>query len=195
MSSAALKRLSWEQYVEYERDAPEKSEFYDGELFAMAGGSANHCLVATNFTREAGNALKSRNCRVYGSDMRVLCPTGLGTYPDASIVCSEPHYRGDGQDTLVNPVVLVEVLSPTTEAYDRGKRFEHYQSLLSLQEYVLISQDHVRIEHFARQRASGQWLLMTFSDPDGQVELPVVGIALSVAEIYAKVAFAPPVPE
>lgn len=189
MSSAALKRLSWEEYVEHERHATEKSEFFDGELFAMAGGSANHSLVATNFTREAGNALKPRDCRVHGSDMRVLCPNGLGTYPDASIVCGEPQYEGDDEITLLNPLVIIEVLSPTTEAYDRGKKFEHYQTLPSLQEYVLISQDHVRIEHFARRSQFGQWLLTTFSDPDAALQLPAVGISLSIAEIYAKVTF------
>jgi Uma2 family endonuclease len=189
MSSAALQRLSWEEYVEHERHATQKSEFFDGELFAMAGGSANHSLVATNFTREAGNALKPRDCRVYGSDMRVLCPNGLGTYPDASIVCGEPQFQGDGQDTLLNPVVIAEVLSPTSEAYDRGKKFEHYRSLPSLQEYVLISQDHVRIDHFARQSRTGQWLLTTYDDSAGLLDLPGVDISLGIAEIYAKVTF------
>ena len=189
MSSAALKRLSWEEYVDHERHADQKSEFFDGELFAMAGGSSNHALVATNFTREAGNALKPRECRVFGSDLRVLCPNGLGTYPDASIVCGEPQYQGDRRETLLNPVVIVEVLSPTTEAYDRGKKFEQYQSLPSLREYVLISQDHVRIDHFARQPQTGQWLLTTYDDPDGTLELPAVDVSLSIAEIYAKVTF------
>lgn len=189
MSSAALKRMSWEEYVEHERHADQKSEFFDGELFAMAGGSANHALVATNFCGEARSELKPKDCRVYGSDMRVLCPNGLGTYPDASIVCGEPQFQGDGQDTLLNPIVIVEVLSPTSEAYDRGKKFEHYQSLPSLQEYVLISQDHVRIDHFARQPQTGQWLLTTYDDPTGLLDLPAVGISLSIAEIYAKVTF------
>jgi Uma2 family endonuclease len=189
MSSAALKRMSWEEYVEHERHADQKSEFFDGELFAMAGGSASHSLIATNFTREAGNALKPRDCRVHGSDMRVLCPNGLGTYPDASIVCGEPRFQDNRQDTLLNPIVIVEILSPTTEAYDRGKKFQHFQSLPSLQEYVLISQDHVRIDHFARQPRTGQWLLTTYDDQAGQLDLPAVEISLSIAEIYAKVTF------
>jgi Uma2 family endonuclease len=145
--------------------------------------------VATNFTREAGNALKPRDCLVHGSNMRVRCPNGLGTYPDASIVCGEPQYDGDDENTLLNPLVIVEVLSPTTEAYDRGKKFEHYQTLSSLREYVLISQDHVRIDHFARQSQFGQWLLTTYSDAGGTLELPAVGVSLSIAEIYAKVTF------
>jgi Uma2 family endonuclease len=155
----------------------------------MAVGSANHSLLGTNFRGEAGNALKPRDCRVHGSDLRVRCPNGLGTYPDASIVCGEPQYEGDDENTLLNPLVIVEVLSPTTEAYDRGKKFEHYQSLPSLREYVLISQDSVRIDHFARQSRFGQWLLTTYSDPDGPLELPAVGISLRIAEIYAKVTF------
>jgi Uma2 family endonuclease len=189
MSTAALKRLSWEEYVERERRAVEKSEFYDGELFPMAGGMANHSLVATNFRSEAGIALKSRNCRIYGSDMRVLCPTGLGAYPDASIVCGEPEFQGDKQETLLNPLAIVEVLSSTTERFDRGKKFEHYQSLRSLQEYVLISQDHVWIDHFARQSQTGKWLLTTYSDPESKLELPAVNISVSIAEVYAKVMF------
>jgi Uma2 family endonuclease len=189
MSSAALKRMSWEEYVEHERHAVEKSEFFDGEMFAMAGGSYNHSLVGTNFCGEARNALKGSGCRVHGSDMRVLCPTGLGTYPDASIVCGEPEFQGQKQETLLNPIVIVEVLSPTTEAYDRGRKFEHYQSIPSLKEYVIISQDHVRIEHFARRQATGQWLLTTMSDPAGSCELPTLGVALSIAEIYAGVTF------
>src|SRR5690606_18773767 len=171
---------------------PEKSEFFDGELFAMAGGSYNHSLVGANFIREAGNALKGSGCRVHGSDMRILCPTGLGTYPDASIVCGEPAFQVQQQEALLNPVVIVEVLSPTTEAYDRGKKFEHYQSIPSLKEYVIVSQDHVRVEHFARQQATGQWLLTTMSDPAGLFELPALGVSLSIAEIYAGVTFEPP---
>ncbi|MGE0374674.1 MAG: Uma2 family endonuclease [Planctomycetaceae bacterium] len=189
MSSAALKRISWEEYVELERRAIEKSQFFDGELFAMAGGTFNHSLVATNFTREAGNALKGSGCRVNSSDLRILCPSGLGTYPDASIVCGEPQFQGEKQETLLNPVAIVEVLSPTTEGFDRGKKFEHYQSLRSLQEYVLISQDHVWIDHFARQSQTRKWLLTTYSDLEGRLELPAVNISLSIAEIYAKVMF------
>ena len=121
--------------------------------------------------------------------MRILCSTGLGTYPDASIVCGEPEFQGQKQETLLNPVVIVEVLSPTTEACDRGRKFEHYQSIPSLKEYVIISQDHVRIEHFARQQATGQWLLTAMSDPAGSLELPALGASLSIAEIYAGVTF------
>jgi Uma2 family endonuclease len=189
MSSAALKRLSWEEYVEQERHAAEKSEFFDGEVFAMAGGSANHSLVTVNFCGEARSALKGSGCRVYGSDMRVLCPTGLGTYPDGSIVCGEPQFQGDRQETLLNPVVIAEVLSPTTEAYDRGRKFKHYQTLPSLKEYVLISQDQIGIDHFARQSQTGQWLLTTFNDRGGALVLPAVDISLSMAEIYAGVTF------
>jgi Uma2 family endonuclease len=191
MSSVSFKSLSWKEYVEHERHAAEKSEFFDGELFAMTGGSANHSLIATNFTAEVGNALRQRDCRVYSGGLRILCLTGLGTYPDASIVCGEPQYR-DEQQTLLNPVVIVEVLSSTTEAYDRGKKFAQYQALPSLQGYVLISQDHVRIDHFARQSRAGQWLLTTFSDPDGTLILPAIEISLSMAEIYAKVTFEEP---
>lgn len=136
MPIAALERPWWEEGVEHERHAAGKSQFFEGEHLGMAGGSANHRLVATNLCGEAGNALKSRNGRVYGSDTRVHCPYGLGTDPDASIVFGEPQFQGEGQETRLNPVVIVEVVPPGTEGDDRGKKFEHDQSLHSLQDYV-----------------------------------------------------------
>jgi Uma2 family endonuclease len=192
MSSAVLKRQSWDEYVQFERRADEKHEYFDGEVFAMAGGSANHSLVGGNVIRAAGNALASKDCQVFTSDMRVLCPSGLGTYPDCSIVCGPPKYLDQTKkDTLLNPIVIFEVLSPTTEAYDRGKKFAHYETLSSLKEYVLLSQDQVRIEHFARQPQAGQWLRTVVNDAAGMLELPVLGIALSVAQLFAKVTFEP----
>jgi Uma2 family endonuclease len=193
MSSAALKRLSWDEYVQFERHADEKHEYYDGEVFAMVGGSAWHSLIGGNVIRVVGNALEPKDCQVYTSDMRVLCPSGLGTYPDCSIVCGPPEYLDDAkQDTLLNPIVIFEVLSPTTEAYDRGKKFAHYETLSSLKEYVLLSQDQVRIEHFARRPQAGQWLRTVVNDANGTLELPALGISLSLAQLYAKVTFEAP---
>lgn len=192
MSSAALKRLSWDEYVEFERHADEKHEYFDGEIFAMVGGSAWHSLIGGNVIGECREALKPKDCQVYTSDMRVFCPSGLGTYPDCSIVCGPPEYLDDARkDTLLNPIVIFEVLSPTTEAYDRGKKFAHYETLASLKEYVLLSQDQVRIEHFARQPRAGQWLRTLVDDVVGTLQLPSLDITLSVAGLYAKVTFEP----
>ncbi len=191
MSTSALKRLSWDEYLEHERLATEKSQFFDGEMFAMSGGSLNHSLIGSNLVREVGNALKPRERQAHGSDMRVVCPSGLGTYPDSLIVCGQPEFYDQRVDTLTNPTIIFEVLSPTTELFDRGGKFLSYQSLPSLREYVLVAQDRMRIEHFSRQPKLGQWLLTVIEDSDAELLLPTIDIRLSLNEIYAKVTFDP----
>lgn len=121
--------------------------------------------------------------------MRILCPSGLGTYPDCLIVCSQPEFVDSHKDTLTNPTVIFEVLSPSTESFDRGGKFGNYQSLPSLKEYVLVSQDRLRIEHFVRQPQADQWLLTVIEGIDADLVLPSIEIRLSLAEIYAKVSF------
>ena len=136
MPSAATKRITSEEYLARERLATEKSEFFDGEVFAMTGGSAVHSLLAVNLSRELGNVLSKGPCRVFNSDMRVRTGTGLYTYPDVSVVCDVPEFEDDSsKDVLINPKVICEVLSPSTEAYDRGKKFEHYRTIASVMEY------------------------------------------------------------
>ena len=189
MSTSALKRLSLDEYIAHERQATEKSQFFDGELFAMAGGSHNHSLIGSNLVGESRNVLKPRDCQVHGSDMRVVCPSGLGTYPDCLIVCGPPEFADTQNDTLTNPTIIFEVLSPSTESFDRGGKFGHYQSLPSLREYVLVSQDRMRIEHFVRQPQADQWLLTVIEGIDADLVLPTIEIRLSLAEIYAKVSF------
>lgn len=186
MATGALKRYTAEEYLALERAAETKSEFFDGEIFAMAGASARHNLIVANLIREAGNALKGRSCDVYASDMRVCSPSGLWTYPDVTIVCGKPIFDDDELDILLNPTVLFEVLSRSTEAYDRGRKFRHYGTLESLREYVLVSQEQRWIEHFARQ-PDGRWLLTSVSE--GRVELPALDISLAVDEIYDRVTF------
>lgn len=187
MSTSAVKRYTVEEYLALERASETKHEYFDGEIFDMAGASRAHNRIAANLVQQLSNALDDSPCEVYPSDMRVKLPTGLYTYPDVSIVCSEPQFEGDRQDVLLNPMVIVEVLSPSTEAYDRGRKFRNYQTIESLREYVLVSQDRMQVEHFARRPGSDQWLLTTVDDPTGTITLPAIDCALSMAEIYAKV--------
>ncbi len=189
--SAAIKRYSVDEYLAFERDSPTKHEYFDGEVFAMAGATVPHNLVASNALRNLGNALVDRPCIVLGSDTRVVCPTGLRTYPDVVAVCGPPQYEDGRRDNLLNPIVIVEVLSPSTERYDRGKKFEHYRTISSLREYVLIASDRKSIDHFARQDAGTQWLLTSFSGEQDVVNFPALEVGIPIAEIYAKVEFLP----
>jgi Uma2 family endonuclease len=151
--SAALQRLTEAEYLEIERTAEWKSEFFNGEMFAMAGATPEHVLIAGNVAAELRLQLRGRPCRVYPVDLRVkVSDTGLYTYPDVVVVCGEPRFDELRGDTLLNPTLIVEVLSSSTEAYDRGDKFAHYRRLDSLQEYVLVAQDRCRIERFLRQK-------------------------------------------
>ena len=163
MSTLPTPRLTPAEYLALERSSEIKGEFFDGEIFAMAGASREHNLVVGNLLRELGNLLRNGPCEVYPSDMRVRCPNGLGTYPDVSVAC-DPLFEDDREDTLVNPVVIIEVLSPSTEAWDRGTKFLSYRGLSSLREYVLVSQDRRLIEHYVRQSGFDQWLLTSYDE-------------------------------
>jgi Uma2 family endonuclease len=179
-------RLSEEQYFEIERAAEFKSEFYEGEMFAMAGGSRRHSLIASNLISELRSRLKGKPCAVFNSDLRIkIEETGLYTYPDASVVCGPSKPVTNADDTLVNPVLLAEVLSDSTEAYDRGRKFEQYRKISSLREYLLISQNEPHIELMVR--VEKEWILREASGPNGTIELPNLGITLSLAEVYLKV--------
>ena len=177
-----------EQYLSWEREATTKSEYFNGHIYAMAGASRAHNLIAGNVFGELRFQLRGRSCEAYINDMRVkVSPTGLYTYPDVAVVCDEPRFEGAHLDTLLNPTALVEVLSPSTEAYDRGDKFGHYRRLDSLQEYILVAQDRVRVEHYLRQ--GEQWLLTELSDIEDVLHLSSIGCDLPLREIYAKVEF------
>ena len=189
--STALKRVTPQEYLIRERQASFKSEFYQGEIFAMGGGSANHSLIAANFVREAGNALKDKPCAVFNSDLRVqVQSTGLYTYPDATIVCGELEFDDDQRDTVINPTVIVEVLSDSTEKYDRGRKSKHYRQIASLKELILISQDRPNIERFTRQ-PNGEWLFHEQKDLSENFELKSLGITVAISELYRNVTFEP----
>src|SRR5438045_3140164 len=139
--------LTPDRYLAIEREADYKSEYFGGEMFMMAGASEQHNLITTNVVREFSTQLKGRPCKAYANDMRVkVAPTGLFTYPDVVVACGDIHFDDEQKDTLTNPTVIIEVLSKSTEAYDRGEKFVHYRRLDSLQEYLLVSQDQYRIE-------------------------------------------------
>lgn len=192
MSTQAKTLLTPAEYLEIERKATFKSEYYDGEMFAMAGAGLAHNLIVWNVIAGLGSQLRGRPCAGFLSDMRVRVPaTDLHTYPDVILVCGEPQFLDDRRDTLLNPTLIVEVLSPSTEAYDRGRKFEHYRSIETLQEYLLISSDRVLAERFTRQQA-GQWLFTSFSDSADAIDLESVGCRVTVAALYEKVDFTAP---
>lgn len=185
------RRLTEAEYLGLDRASEVKSEFFDGEMFAMAGGTLRHSLIATNLARELGNRLRGGPCIPYNADLRIkIAATGLLTYPDLSVICGPPEFLPDTDDTVMNPTVLIEVLSDTTEAYDRGKKFEHYRQIPTLREYLLVSQKEPRIEQFLQQ-PDGRWLLTEAAGLDGTLQLPSLGIILSLAEIFAGVNFPP----
>ena len=178
------KRLTEEEYLVIERDAEFKSEFYDGEMFAIPGGSRQHGELHHNLVIEIGNRLRGGRCRTYGPDQRVKVKrTGLYTYPDLVIACNPEFEKKLGVDILLNPRVVFEILSKTTEGYDRGTKFQQYQRLPSVKEYVLVSQDRMVIERYVRQ-ADGTWVLKTFDDPDGTFSLATVKVRIPMADIY-----------
>lgn len=193
MSIEPARRVSVEEYLDLERRSETKSEYLDGEIFAMSGASRRHNLITVNATASLHAQLKGRSCETYGGDMRVRIPaTGLYTYPDVSVVCGTPRFDDEADeemDTLLNPTLIVEVLSPSTEGYDRGKKFSHYRTVESLREYVLVSQDEPRVEVFSRQ-TEGHWVLSEAGGIEETIALPSIGCGLRLAEVYDRV-FAP----
>ncbi len=210
MSSLAKSYYTPEEYLVLERKAEYKSEYLNGQIFAMSGASREHILISVNLVRELSSQLRGRPCEVYNGDMRVkVNPTGLYTYPDVTVVCGEPHFDDKHTDTLVNPTLIIEVLSPSTEAYDRGEKFAHYRKLPSLTDYVLVAQDQVRVEHYVRylwpvdgsdmdyaghrRGTHDQWMLAELSDLDGHdatLQLTSIGCNLLLRDIYERVGFA-----
>jgi Uma2 family endonuclease len=177
------------QYLEFERASEIKHEFLAGEVFAMMGTSETHNLINGSTYVALYNQLRGRPCKVYPSDMRIKVPsTGLYTYPDISVVCGEAQFSDDQLDTLINSVVVIEVLSQSTESYDRGKKFQQYRELVSLREYVLITQDEPRIEHYILQD-NGVWEFTDAKGLEASLELRSMGCSLALAEVYEQIAF------
>ncbi len=183
------RRYTPDEYLTLERKAEYKSEYVNGAIFAMSGASERHNVIVLNIGASLHAQFRNRPCRVYASDMRVkISQTCLYAYPDIVALCGEPQFDDAQKDILLNPAVIIEVLSPSTEAYDRGGKFEHYRKLASLAEYLLVSQEKPRIEHYVRQ-PDNLWLLSEASSLQDTVHLPSIDCSLSVADVYEKVEF------
>ena len=194
MSSLPVPRFTPEQYLHLERQAGYRSEYLSGEIFAMAGASEAHNLIVTNVVGELRSQLRGRPCRTYPSDMKVeVGPSGLFTYPDVSVVCGQPLFHDERRDMVQNPTLVVEVLSPSTEAYDRGAKFAQYRRLDSLTDYLMISPSEYRAELFMRQ-PDNQWLLSEVMGEQQSIVILSIGCELLMAEVYDRVEFEPPPP-
>ena len=189
MTAVPKRKLTPEEYLAIERKAEFKSEYFGGEMFAMAGASRQHCRITANLIGELHARLKGGPCQTFASDMRLRVPTTvLYTYPDIVIVCGEPQFEDEIFDTLLNPRVIIEVLSETTASYDRGSKYRHYQQIESLQEYVLIAQDEPAIEQLVRQQ-DGNWLSKVTAGLEREIVITAVPAKILVSEIYAGVTF------
>lgn len=191
MSALPLSYMTDAEYLAFERASEDKHEYWDGQVYLMSGASARHNLITANVIGSFHHRLRGKSCTVYPSDMRVfILATGLYTYPDALIVCGKPKFLDSEQDTLLNPVMIVEVLSKSTESYDPGDKFRNYRSIPTLQEYILIAQTGVHVEHYLRH-ADGQWLLTEYTEAGDTVNLPTIEGQLTVGELNDKVDFPP----
>ncbi|NJO18382.1 MAG: Uma2 family endonuclease [Thioploca sp.] len=187
MSTPAQRHLTSLEYLEWERCQESKHEYFNGDIFAMTGASRKHNLITANLLAGLYTRLRHKPCEIYSSDMRVkVSLTGLYTYPDIVVVCGEPQFEDAILDTLLNPILIVEVLSHSTENYDRGKKFGHYRRLPSLQEYLLVAQDQCQVEHYVRQPDEA-WLLREYKHPEDLLQFIALNCELSLAEIYERV--------
>ncbi len=174
-----------EEYITQERKALHKSEYLSGQIFAMSGASRAHSLITGNIFNSLYNQLVASDCEVHSSDMRVQPSPIAYFYPDVVVACGEPRFEDDVFDTLLNPIVIVEVLSPSTAAYDRGEKFSHYRQLTSLQDYILVSQHRFCVEHYQRQNR--QWKDIEFRAPEDMLPLTSIGCQILLRDIYRRV--------
>ena len=194
MSAAPKRRLTLEEYFAIEREAPFKSEFFDGEMFAMAGASSPHNIIKSNMEGELYGRLKGGPCRTMSSDQRLKVErTGLVTYPDVLIYCGKLTFAVEDQHTITNPVAIIEVLSPSTERYDRGTKFRNYQLIPTLSEYILVDQEEPVCERYVRL-SDGSWGLVSFVGLKSELVFTSVEARIPLADIYAGVTFPEPGP-
>jgi Uma2 family endonuclease len=199
-----IARYTVEEYLALERESEERHEFLDGQIYAMAGESNEHADISVNLVRELSSQLKGTPCRVWTKDSKVLSGPairsyksikGLFSYPDIVVVCGEPRFLDEHRDVLLNPNLIIEVLSPSTESFDRGEKFWRYRThLASLTDYVQVSQALPLIEHFRRQ-ANDQWILTTVSEMTGSLSLESINCTLRMSEVYDRVTFPEEKPE
>jgi Uma2 family endonuclease len=192
MSASPQPIITPEMYLEMERTAEIRHEYYRGIVYEMSGGSGNHAILIAHLAASLVTAMRGKPCSVTVSDMRLrVSPEGLYTYPDAMVFCGEPQYADPRNDTLLNPIVIIEVVSRSTEAYDRGFKFQQYRLVESLMDYVLVSQAEPRIEVYSRQ-PQGKWLLEEYVGLDAKCRFDSLHCMIALAEVYEKVIFPPP---
>lgn len=189
MSSVPDRRYTPEEYLAFERASETKHEYYAGQIFAMTGAKLPHIRIVKNLMVALGKRLEETDCEPLCSDLRVKTTTGLYTYPDVIVVCGEPELEDTWRDTLLNPRILIEVLSPSTQDYDRGEKFEHYRTIPSLREYILVSQDRPQIVQSMRQASSDEWLSVWQVGVDEMLKLKSISCEIPLAEIYRQIEF------
>ena len=187
MIAQPIKMYSEKEYLELEREAEYKSEYYQGEIFAMAGASPNHNRILANLSGEIYIALKGRSCQNFSSDMRLHIPqNGLYTYPDIIVVCGKPEFSEIDKDTLINPSVIIEVLSKSTSTYDRGDKFRLYRSIPTLTEYLLVDSLAISVEVWQKNE-DGTWLLHSeINNIEERITLTNIPVQLELKDIYAQ---------
>lgn len=175
------------EYFEFERKAIGRWEYVNGAIRQMAGGADDHNVIAINVARTLGNAMVPRGCRVYGSDMKIHTGDGNNTFPDVAVVCGPRHYHGGRTDVISNPLLIVEVLSPSTAGYDRGEKFDHYRTVPTLADYLLVSMDEPRVFHYSLR--GDLWVFQETTGLDAAITLPSIETTLALADIYALIEF------
>lgn len=180
-------RYTEAEYFEFERTSFGRWEYVNGEIRQMAGGKDDHNAIAMNIGRALGNILAPRDCRVYGSDMKIHTGDGVNTFPDVAVVCGERQYYLGKEDVIINPLLVVEVLSPSTRGYDRGDKFDHYKTIHALEEYLLVDQDNARVLLYTRRE--DHWEMREAEGLGSSVFLESVQGPLTLADVYAKITF------
>ncbi len=188
MQPHSQRHYTLKDYFGIEESSQIRHEFYDGEIFAMAGGSRNHNRITLNLVVALDATLRKTECALFSIDMRVRTTGGLYTYPDLLVVCGNVELSDDPLETITNPVVVMEVLSPSTRDYDRGEKFTQYSTIRTLKDYVLIEQSLVGIEHWWLTPA-GEWELQRHGSPDSRLQVSSIGFTVSLSEIYDQVDF------
>lgn len=184
MAQPAVQFIQPEEYLAMEREATDRHEYYKGEVFLMSGASFKHNVIEDNIRVLIGSHLKGKNCRSFGSNLRVHIPSNtLYTYPDVLIVCDEPKFADDVFDTLLNPSVLIEILSPSTANYDRGTKWDLYREIESLKEYILLDSTAVHLVHYTKN-SDGTWTLSELKSKEQSFTMPTIGLQLSMADVY-----------
>jgi Uma2 family endonuclease len=191
MSAQLQPVYSVHDYLRIERDSPTRHEYIAGTVYAMAGGSEQHNLITGNVYASLHSQLRRRQCTIYPSDMKVaILSVPRYTYPDISIVCGEARFSDTNRDVLLNPTILIEVLSPSTEKHDRGAKFKHYWTIPSLHEYILIDQESYRLERYARHpEKHGIFLFEVYTAPNDEITLDAIGCTILLTDVYEKVVF------